>query len=429
MALSSVSYVADGVAQTFSLTFNYLAQSHVTAFVDGVEDTTFTWATSSTITLSTVPVATAIVLIKRTTPTAPLVDFVDGSNLTEALLDTATQQALFVVEESSDALGGTMQVDALTNEWDATSLVIKNVATPVTDDEAVNKGYTDTVLTAAAASAAAALVSQNAAAASALLADADATQTAADRIAVAADLALTDADTIATAADRVQTGLDATATAADKVATNADVLLTGADVTTTNADAVTTTADALATGADAIATAADATQTAIDAAATAADLVQTAADVVICDADVVLCEAAKDAAEAAALGAGGFPAGTRMLFNQSAAPVGWTKDTTAALNDTALRIVTGTVGSGGTNAYSTVMSSSTTDGHTLTTAEMPSHRHTQEINGTSSVTPQKGTGAYGDVSSNTGYTGGGGSHSHGITLDMKYNDVILASKD
>ena len=38
----------------------------------------------------------------------------------------------------------------------------------------------------------------------------------------------------------------------------------------------------------------------------------------------------------------GFPSGTKMLFQQTAAPTGWTKDTGS--NDVALRVVSGTVG-------------------------------------------------------------------------------------
>ena len=40
-----------------------------------------------------------------------------------------------------------------------------------------------------------------------------------------------------------------------------------------------------------------------------------------------------------------FASGTKMLFQQTAAPTGWTKDTTH--NDKALRITSGTVGTGG----------------------------------------------------------------------------------
>ena len=42
--------------------------------------------------------------------------------------------------------------------------------------------------------------------------------------------------------------------------------------------------------------------------------------------------------------------GTKMLFQQSTAPTGWTKQTTH--NDKTLRVVTGTASSGGSNAFS-----------------------------------------------------------------------------
>jgi hypothetical protein len=71
--------------------------------------------------------------------------------------------------------------------------------------------------------------------------------------------------------------------------------------------------------------------------------------------------------------AAAFPAGTRMLFQQASAPPGWRKDTTH--NDKALRIVSGSVGAGGSVAFSTVFGRTATDAHTLTTAEIPAHSH------------------------------------------------------
>jgi hypothetical protein len=66
---------------------------------------------------------------------------------------------------------------------------------------------------------------------------------------------------------------------------------------------------------------------------------------------------------------GVFPTGTKLPFQQSSAPTGWTKDTTH--NDKALRIVSGTASSGGSLAFSTVFSRTATDSHTLTHAELP----------------------------------------------------------
>jgi len=77
-----------------------------------------------------------------------------------------------------------------------------------------------------------------------------------------------------------------------------------------------------------------------------------------------------------------LPVGTKMLFVQTAAPAGWTKD--VVHNDKALRIVSGAAGSGGTVAFTTAfMSKAVTgsnSGTAITLANLPSHTHTQ--NGT-----------------------------------------------
>lgn len=146
-----------------------------------------------------------------------------------------------------------------------------------------------------------------------------------------------------------------------------------------------------------------------------------------------------------------FPAGTAMMFVQTAAPTGWTKSTTH--NDKALRVVSGTASSGGTTAFSTVFANQTptitTSGlsagaTTLTTAQMPSHTHSTGLYPTTSspynpVAPIYGGNSFysGGVKS-TDATGGGGSHTHSIsgsatssaiTLNVQYVDVIIATKD
>jgi len=141
-----------------------------------------------------------------------------------------------------------------------------------------------------------------------------------------------------------------------------------------------------------------------------------------------------------------FPAGTKMLFGQTAAPTGWTKITTD--DDAALRIVSGTVGTGGSVGLSTALATPTVTGtisgstgnHTLTIAQMPAHSH-------SVSNPHKANnngnkhGAlpnYNGLTWNTNSTGGGGSHSHSLsatfssgtaTINVKYVDAIMASKD
>jgi len=63
----------------------------------------------------------------------------------------------------------------------------------------------------------------------------------------------------------------------------------------------------------------------------------------------------------AAAAAGGFDAGTRMIFAQTAAPTGWTKDTTN-YNQHALRVVTGTASTGGSVDFTAAFTSQTPTG-------------------------------------------------------------------
>ena len=135
--------------------------------------------------------------------------------------------------------------------------------------------------------------------------------------------------------------------------------------------------------------------------------------------------------------------GTRLLFQQTAAPTGWTKDTTH--NDKALRVVNGTAAAGGSVAFTSAFASQAVNGSvgstTLALTQIPAHAH--NINFRSAVKNQTG---YNTGSSNTGGSsgtqynistdnaGGGGSHNHtftgtAINLAVQYVDVIIATKN
>jgi hypothetical protein len=131
--------------------------------------------------------------------------------------------------------------------------------------------------------------------------------------------------------------------------------------------------------------------------------------------------------------AGAFPAGTRMSFQQTSAPTGWTKDTsTANLNDSLMTITTGSVTSGGTTGFVTWNSSGTTGATTLSTAQMPSHTHFSGINRDSTFSGSTANVVFNTNAPNpvnTGATGGGGSHTHPVSSDIKYFSFIIAVKN
>ena len=131
-----------------------------------------------------------------------------------------------------------------------------------------------------------------------------------------------------------------------------------------------------------------------------------------------------------------FPATTKMLFAQAAAPTGWTKDTTAGLDEAGIRLMTtGTFGTytAGDNYSTTFGSSKATDASTISTATMPSHTHAwgpyTDSGGSSASVSNAGDDNNGTKDITTTATGGGGSHTHTIALDLNRQDVIMAAKD
>jgi hypothetical protein len=130
-----------------------------------------------------------------------------------------------------------------------------------------------------------------------------------------------------------------------------------------------------------------------------------------------------------------FDVGTRLIFAQTAAPTGWTKDTTN-YNNHALRVVTGTASTGGSVDFTTAFTSGLSAGATtLTTAQIPSHSHdmlvyTDPYGAPNYTSINGGVGGNQTTTFGTLNTGGGGSHTHTIpSFAVKYLDVITATKN
>ena len=140
MPTSYVKYTGDGSTTDYAINFTYIASTHVSATVAG-SSATFTFLSTSQIRLATAPASGALIVLKRTTPVTALVDFADGSTLFEADLDLSAQQNRFIAEEASDTANDAMILDAADNKFDADSKVIKDVANPTADQDAVTKHY------------------------------------------------------------------------------------------------------------------------------------------------------------------------------------------------------------------------------------------------------------------------------------------------
>lgn len=123
-----------------------------------------------------------------------------------------------------------------------------------------------------------------------------------------------------------------------------------------------------------------------------------------------------------------FPPGTTMLFKQTTAPLGWTKQ--VVLNDYGLRVTSGAVGVTPGTPFSTVFAQTAVGAHALTVAEMPPHSHVipLQIAG-KAVTDVVGNNTITADNTNTSVVGGGAPHTHPISLALAYIDVIIASKD
>ena len=144
-----------------------------------------------------------------------------------------------------------------------------------------------------------------------------------------------------------------------------------------------------------------------------------------------------------------FLSGTRMTFNQTNAPTGWTKDTST--DNAGFRLVSGGVSSGGSVNFTTAFSAATSitissisgsaGATTLSTPQIPSHTHAISRDpgaDTATAATSDSTSPGSSPRGVTNSTGGGGSHTHPfsfssgagtVNLAIKYVDLIIAQKN
>ena len=153
MAITFVDYTATASQTDFLFNFDYLEDEHVVVTVDGVTQTlttnyTIDLTSTKKIVLSspTTPIAGGeIVRIQRiSAPDENLVDFQNGSVLTESELDRAYLHNRYLAEESAEQNDVSLRVKTgASGSFDALNKKIVNVSDPTADQDAATKNYVD----------------------------------------------------------------------------------------------------------------------------------------------------------------------------------------------------------------------------------------------------------------------------------------------
>ena len=146
MANTYVDYTAVAAQTDFAFTFPYLEDEHVVVEIDGSATTAFSIVTtpSTKIVLDSGATAGQKVRVRRKSqPDTDLVDFENGSVLTESELDRAYLHNRYLNEEIGELNDASLQKAVGTNDWDAQNSKIINVADPTDTTDASTKLYVD----------------------------------------------------------------------------------------------------------------------------------------------------------------------------------------------------------------------------------------------------------------------------------------------
>ena len=143
---------ADKISNGFPIAFDYLEDEHVTVEVDGAENTNIELTTSTPIKVKILSGVTAgqnVRVRRKSQPDTNLVDFVNGSVLTESELDRAYLHNRYLAEEIGELNDSSLQRVPGSDNWDAQGKRITNVGTPTASADATTKTYVDSTVSSA----------------------------------------------------------------------------------------------------------------------------------------------------------------------------------------------------------------------------------------------------------------------------------------
>ena len=125
----------------YTIPFPYIAKAHIKVAVNGTNTTAYDFIDSANIRLQSathqINIGDKIVITRETSPAARLVDYQTGSVLSEEILDQDSLQGFFLAQEANDIKEVALARDN-SNNWDALSSKIVNVADGADPTDAVN---------------------------------------------------------------------------------------------------------------------------------------------------------------------------------------------------------------------------------------------------------------------------------------------------
>jgi len=148
MANTFQDYTATAGQTDFAFTFDYLEDEHVKVFVDGVETSEFSVIVETNgdtkVRLNVGASVGQNIRVRRSSqPNVNLVDFVNGSVLTESELDRAYRHNRYIAEESVESTGESLKRLEGSLSFSTQNQNIKDVADPVDPQDVATKNFVD----------------------------------------------------------------------------------------------------------------------------------------------------------------------------------------------------------------------------------------------------------------------------------------------